>query len=223
METIQGKKSVYLDREELRKIIGPFNQVTVDIGTGDGKFAYELAKKNPGSFFIGVDAERSNLEEYSARAIRKPHKGGAANLIYTIANAENMPDELSGLADLIWIVLPWGSLLKGFALAQENLLNNIVKIAAPGALLKAVLTYELRYEAMEIEKLGLPGLSPGYVDEFLAPRFRQWGISIGEKKFLTNRELKNIASTWAKRLGFGKTRVILYIQAVINPLLKICV
>ena len=218
METIQGKKSVYLDKDEFRKIIAPYRQVTVDIGTGDGKFVYELAKKSPGSFFIGLDAERRNLVEYSTKALKKTQKGGSANLLYAIANAEDIPGELSSLARFIWIVLPWGSLLRGFVLAQDNLLNNIVKIAAPNAILRAVVTYELRYEAVEIEKLGLPDLSLDYIDEFLAPSFEQRGIAIIERKFLTNRELKDIASTWAKRLGFGRERTILYMEAVINPL-----
>ncbi len=217
MEIIQGKKSIFLDKEGFKKIIAPYHQVVVDLGTGDGKFVYNLAKKQPDTFFIGLDADRSNLVVYSAKTAKKPQRGGVSNLLYVIANAENLPAELCGTADTVWIVLPWGSLLQGIAQGQANLLSNIVKISAPGAELKAIITYEIEYEAAEIEKLGLPELSLAYVDKVLAPRFWQQGLSLMERKFLTNQELKAVTSTWAKRLGYGKVRNTLFIQASITP------
>lgn len=76
MEVIRGKKIFNLSRADLIKHIQEYDIIAIDIGTGDGRFVYELAQDNPNWFCIGIDSERSNLEEYSAKIHKKPSRGG---------------------------------------------------------------------------------------------------------------------------------------------------
>ncbi len=50
MEYIQGKQTFTLDGEGLEARLAGFNEVLVDIGTGDGGFAYKLASARPEAF-----------------------------------------------------------------------------------------------------------------------------------------------------------------------------
>src|ERR1044071_8966443 len=77
--------------------------VIVDIGTGDGRFVYQSARQNPKKFYIGIDANPSQLEKISQKIHKKPHKGGLANAIFLQVSVEDLPSELDGVADEVHI------------------------------------------------------------------------------------------------------------------------
>jgi tRNA G46 methylase TrmB len=54
--------------------------IVIDIGTGDGLFIYHCARQNDNKFYIGIDANPRPLEKISEKVLRKPAKGGAANV-----------------------------------------------------------------------------------------------------------------------------------------------
>src|SRR5262245_25665122 len=83
--------------------------VIIDIGTGDGLFVYQSAKRNPDKFYIGIDASAAALEKISEKIHRKPAKGGLPNVLFIQASVEDLPSELDGAADEIHIHFPWGS------------------------------------------------------------------------------------------------------------------
>jgi len=213
MEIIQGKKTREIAAEEFEGLVSPYDSIEADIGTGDGRFIYESAKKNPDTFFIGIDSDRNNLVKYSHKIYRKPEKGGLPNVLYVISNVENLPPELHGIADTVWIILPWGSLLQGAVLGKKEVLSGIAQLMAPGAVLKMVINYEIKYEAAEIERLGLPPLSGDYIDAVLSPKYEREGIILTKKHFLGPEETKGIPSSWAKRLAYGRHRDTLFIEA----------
>lgn len=215
MEILHGKKSIEIGAAEFKEMASPYREVVIDIGTGDGKFIYELARKQPGTFCIGVDAARENLATCSSKIYKKPARGGMPNALYVIANAEKLPDELSGIAAAIWIILPWGSLLKGSVLGDPILLRNITKIARPGAALCMFVNYDLKYEPAEIHKLNLPELSFQYIEGPLTEIYLREGIIIEEWNFLDNKAMRKITSTWARRLGYGRARNTLFIRAAV--------
>jgi 16S rRNA (adenine(1408)-N(1))-methyltransferase len=70
------------------------------------------ARREPNTFFIGVDAAADNLREASDRAHRQPARGGVGNLAFVAAAANDLPGDLAGIADEVTVVLPWGSLLQ---------------------------------------------------------------------------------------------------------------
>ena len=80
-----------------------------------------------------MDATAEHLADYSARAGKKPSRGGLPNVLYVLATAEDLPAELHSLASAITINLPWSSLLAGLLRPDPTLLRSIARIAKPDA------------------------------------------------------------------------------------------
>ncbi len=59
MRVLKGKTIV--EAFDFDKIIEESEMVVVDIGTGNGRFVYKNAKKNPTSFYIGIDPVSENM------------------------------------------------------------------------------------------------------------------------------------------------------------------
>src|SRR5512146_2508290 len=128
-----------MDRGELTQLVAAHDGVTVDLGCGDGRFAYRYAREHPERFVIGVDPVAENMRELSARAARKPARGGLPNALYAVASVELLPGELRGIASEIFVTLPWGSLMRGLILAEPVVLDGIASLARAGAELRIVL------------------------------------------------------------------------------------
>ncbi|MCA1626211.1 MAG: class I SAM-dependent methyltransferase [Acidobacteria bacterium] len=83
--------------------------IILDIGTGDGLFVYQSARRNPNKFFIGIDANPRPLEKVSEKIHRKPSKGGLSNVLFLQSSVEDLPSELDSVADEVHVHFPWGS------------------------------------------------------------------------------------------------------------------
>ena len=105
--------------------------VIIDIGTGDGRFVYQSARRNPNKFFIGIDPNTPPLEKISEKIHRKPAKGGAPNVLFVQSSIEDLPAELDGVANEVHIHFPWGSLLRAVATGDKEALYNLRRICAP--------------------------------------------------------------------------------------------
>ena len=125
METIRGKQPHNLDSNELLERIQGYNNVLLDLGTGDGRFVACMAERYPENFFIGVDACRENLRLNSQRTL--------PNVLFVIANAQTLPHELNELATHININFPWGSLLGSLLKADDCLISRLEVITRPHA------------------------------------------------------------------------------------------
>lgn len=198
-------------------IIKEFDLVIMDIGTGNGRFVYKNAKKNPNNFYIGIDPVSENMMEYASKSIKKPSKGGISNALYVVAAAEELPQELHHKADKIYINLPWGSLLEGVVKGTSVILNNIVNLAKPPeAHVEMWFTYNDLHEAGEISRRELPPLSIEYIKNTLSPIYQSCGIDIFEIDIVDNDDLKKFDTQWSKRLGFGRARDVFRIKAIIK-------
>ena len=185
----------------------------IDIGTGDGRFVYRAARLNPKKFYIGVDANPRPLEKVSEKIHRKPAKGGLPNVLFVQAAVEHLPDELDGVADEVHVHFPWGSLLRGVATGEEVVLQNLRRVCSPGAHLEVVVGLDPDRDRTEVERLRLPSLSTGYIDSVLAPKYRTAGFQIIERGVLAPAEWAQLKTAWAKRLGGGRGRTVLYVIA----------
>ena len=185
--------------------------VIVDIGTGDGRFVYNSARQNPNMFFIGIDAGRKPLEKISMKATRKPMKGGLSNVLFVQAAVENLPEELNETADEIHIHFPWGSLLRAVIAADENVLNSLRCICAPGCLIEIIVGIDEERDKSEIERLELPRLSSEYLENVLIPKYEANGFEILEGGFLTRSEWSKLETSWARKLQGGQNRQVTYL------------
>lgn len=180
--------------------------VVIDIGTGDGKFVYELAKKNPDKFIIGIDPDHSSVEKFSAKIGKKKAKGGLPNALYVLGDVSDLPDELTGVANQVFINFPWSSLLHGIVCGDANTWKNIKKVCQPGARISIVFGYDPGLEQSLAESFHLPKLSMKYIQQQMIPRIQSLRFEVLGIHEVTKDMLMNFPSDWAKRLAFGKDR-----------------
>jgi hypothetical protein len=187
METIRGKTSLDLDLNELRKRLANYNRITLDLGTGDGRYVHSLAQAFPDEFIIGVDSCRENLHEYS--------RAKFPNMLFVIANAGCLPCELHGLISHVSINFPWGSLLESLLMGDGTLMCGLDSIARPNA------TIDIRLNGGAMSELGAP-LETGAVQ--IQETMRAHGWKISDLACMKDCELQNFPSTWARRIAHGR-------------------
>lgn len=169
--------------------------VVVDIGTGDGRYAYRSARANPDRFYIGIDVDRKALEKVSERIHRKPLKGGLPNVLFVHAPAEDLPRELDQVADEIHIHFPWGSLLRALAVGDAPVLGGLRRIAAPGAWLEILIGIDEVRDAGEARRLKLPPLTEEYLRSTLIPRYARAGFEVQDGGIITASEWPHLDTT----------------------------
>lgn len=201
METLRGKQTSFMDSSGLAHRIASYQHIHIDIGTGDGRFVRETAQTCPQHFIIGIDACRENLYETSRRT--------PDNAVFVIANARELPTELYGLAHSISINFPWGSLLEGLLNGDPMLLTGLAAIARPGAALDVRLNGGALAEAGWSLNAGTEQVWDGLAVN---------GFDMRPPMMLSQTELKQFPTTWAKRLAFGRDPRATYLRGVRNRL-----
>jgi 16S rRNA (adenine(1408)-N(1))-methyltransferase len=201
---VRGKKTEEMSATELAAIVETHERVIVDLGTGDGKYAARRAQANPRMLVIGIDALADNLREAAQKASRSPRRGGLANLLFVRASAEHPPGELRGVADEIHVLLPWGRLLVGTLLAEEDVMSGLTTLAGPGALVRLIFNAEIWADSTPKELAHLPRLSRPYVEQTMAPAYQRFGIELERCRLLDEAEVEDLATTWSKKLADGR-------------------
>src|SRR2546428_14060500 len=103
-------------------------RAVVDVGTGDGRFALELARTDPNTLAIALDASTDRLVD-GARLARQH---GVPNVLFVVSSIERLPDMLGGIADRATIHFPWGSLLRGVTRDDEAVLAPLARLLRIG-------------------------------------------------------------------------------------------
>jgi 16S rRNA (adenine(1408)-N(1))-methyltransferase len=182
--------------------------VVIDIGTGDGRFVSAQAEANPDKFYIGIDANVKPLEKPSMKATRRLNKGGLLNALFVQAAAEDLPEELNGIADEIHIHFPWGSLLQAITVGDEAILASLRRISAPGCLLEIVVGTDPIRDKTEIERLKIPDLTVDYLRSHLSTRFSSVGFEPIKIDQIEKVEWSKMETSWARKLGSGDFRKV---------------
>ena len=210
---VEGKKTREIDGGDLRELLSPFAGVAVDLGTGDGRFAYRYAAAHPDRFAIGIDPVAEAMAEMSARALRKTERGGLPNVLYAVASIERMPSELDRIANQIFVNLPWGSLMRGIILGDDAVLDAVARVARSAATIRIVLNTRIFDDPVPLEARDLPDVTPEYVRDTLAPAFERHRIAIDDARYLAAEEVAALETTWAKRLSQRRPAPSLLIEA----------
>ena len=187
METIRGRKSLELDINGLKERLAGYNRITLDLGTGDGRYARTLAEQHPDWFVIGVDSCRENLREHSQAKLQ--------NMLFVIASAQELPKELNGLISQISINFPWGSLLESLLTDDSRLMNGLESIS------RSTTSVDLRLNGgalAEAETTLETGADKIYNN------LLQAGWQINAPTLMNASALRTFPTTWAKRLAFGR-------------------
>ena len=68
MLVIKGNNKVNLTEEDLTQIMGKYQSIYIDLGTGDGRFVYKSAKRDASGLYIGIDPNQKQLETYAKKS-----------------------------------------------------------------------------------------------------------------------------------------------------------
>ncbi len=187
METIRGRRFLALDLNGLTARLTNYQRIMLDLGTGDGKFVHHLADSFPQCFVIGVDACRENLCETSRMNL--------PNMLYIIANAQELPCELNGLISHISINFPWGSLLESLLAGDAKLMHGLANISRRNT------TIDIRLNGGALSEAGT-NLETGAAQ--IEKMMREAGWQMKKPITMQKSDLQKYPTTWSKRLAFGR-------------------
>lgn len=168
--------------------------MTIDVGAGDGRAVLQAAAAHPATLAIGLDANAASMAEVSRHAARATGKGGRPNALFVVGTAEAPPAELAGLAELVTVRFPWGSLLRGSLGLDPGVAEGVAGLVRPGCTLELLLAPAVRD--------GLDGMptEPAEVIRGAAGAFAPFGFELVEGRLAAAGEARASGSTWAKRL-----------------------
>jgi 16S rRNA (adenine(1408)-N(1))-methyltransferase len=151
---------------------------------------------------IGVDGNSDGMRQMAWRASRKPARGGLPNLLFGRLSLADAPGELVCLADMLTVLLPWGSLLQAVAVPELDALRRLQACARAGARARFLFGYGAGPEAAAVKKLRLPalGTEPGL--SHLEQAYALAGFRV-RGRYLAPEAIRRVASTWAKKLAFS--------------------
>jgi predicted RNA methylase len=199
METIRGKMSQNLDLDGLNQRIKNYQRVILDLGTGDGRYVRSLAERHADWFVIGVDACRENLHEHS--------RAKAPNMLFVIANAQDLPGEFGGLISHVMINFPWGSLLHSLLAGDANLMNRLASISKSNAQINIHLNGgALREAGMELDT----------GTQMIFDTMNQYGWRLQNPRLLDNQFLRSFPTTWARRLAHGRDPSVMALNGTLG-------
>jgi 16S rRNA (adenine(1408)-N(1))-methyltransferase len=165
------------------------------------------AAAEPDRLVVGVDASAAAMAEASRRAGRRPERGGLPNALFVVAAAEALPPELDGLAGLVTVHFPWGSLLRGLLAADPAVLAGLVRVMCPGATLSVLLSLTDRDHGAGAGPVGEATLAT------LAAPYGRHGLAVTRVRPATPADVAASHSTWGRRLGAGARRPAWLLEA----------
>jgi len=136
------------------------------------------------------------------------------NLVYVRAAVEELPAELTGVADRVSVVLPWGSLLAAVTRPEPNVLHGLRALCQPGARLAVLLGIDAARDRAELVRLGLASLGDVPLAATLAEPYARAGFRLEGVRSVSRDSLAAWPSTWARRLSQASGRVLQLVTAV---------
>lgn len=200
---------------DLQAKIHEFHRVHIDIGTGDGRYVYEMALTHPEELFVGIEPAISQTKEYQS----KINRNRLTNCLLVQGSLDALPQELEHSANTITILLPWGSLLQKVITADSGFIGALRFLSNPKTKVDLVMLfgYSQDSEPSEVQRLGLETLTDQYMSQDYLQKLTENGISIVKCRKLSKNDLFTFPTTWSKKLKFGQDRPLYYCQGIVNP------
>ena len=175
--------------------------MTIDAGTGDGRAVLAAAAREPATLVLGLDPVAPAMAESSRRAALPARKGGLPNAGFIVAAAESPPAALAGVADLVTVRFPWGSLLRGVIGRDATVAGGLSSLVAPGGAIE-LLVAPIERDGLDDVPTSSAGLIAG-----AARAFGPFGFEIERAGEPMTREVRATGSTWARRLDRKPTLI----------------
>ncbi|MBI3974882.1 MAG: class I SAM-dependent methyltransferase [Armatimonadetes bacterium] len=209
---VRGKRIITTDGLALRAQAEAAARVVLDLGAGDGRWIYRLARARRDWVCVALDADAAGMREASFRAGRKSSRGGAANAWFVRASAEALPPALRGLADEIHIRLPWGSLLRAVLGPDPALLEGIAGLGRPGAALRVRVNCSMLDDPPIRSRLGLSWPGHEMNRRALIRTYEAAGIVL--ERLAVERD--DTATSWGRRLARGGAPLVLALDGTVQ-------
>lgn len=142
---------------------------------------------------MGLDAVAGPMARASRRAARPETRGGRPNALFAVAGIEAPPAELFGLADLVTVRFPWGSLLRGVLGLDPRAQAGLASLVRPGGSVEALVSIE--------PCDGQGDLRQWLADGCLVASWSECGFELEEIRPARPSEVAASGSSWARRLG----------------------
>lgn len=198
MRQVRGKKIVDLSGAEFDARRADHARLVVDVGTGDGKHAYHLARREPDTLVIGLDAAKDNLRKVSART-------DAKNLLFLWCPVEQLPHELQGI-DELHVLMPWGSLLRGMLGEPPAVLSSLAaRCTTPARFLITLNLHAWRPPVPEVGEHLEP--TPETAMAELADIYGQNGWIVERSWYLDPAGIAELATSWTRRLNSSRDQL----------------
>jgi 16S rRNA (adenine(1408)-N(1))-methyltransferase len=131
--------------------------------------------------------------------------------LFVVASAHDLPEELSGLADMIAVNFPWASLLSALVLPDPAVLAGLRRLAKPGATLTILLNQSVFDDRAYAERLGLPEVSAARIEAALRPAYLAAGLAIQDHRLIEGDAPHR--TSWGQHLTLASGRRTLLIAA----------
>ncbi len=141
------------------------------------------ARSHPSELVLALDANADGMREASRRA--------SSNALFLVCAAEAIPAELDGVADLLTIHFPWGSLLSGVTGAAPEFTVRLAGLVAPSGAVRLLVASAERDGGR-----GQPDLDP----ERVARAWESHGLRVTGLRSANVADAVAAHSSWGKRL-----------------------
>ena len=149
------------------------------------------------------------MRDASRRVARPAHRGGLPNARFIASGLEQLPAGLAAIASLVTVHFPWGSLLRAAAGEDEDGAAGIVRLVAPGGLLRLLISAAERDAGG-----GVVDLDPAAV----VAAYERLGLEPRSCRPASSDDLEAAHSTWGRRLlSSGRERRTWLIELAAPP------
>ena len=198
MRQVIGKTTRELDPDAFAELRDG-RRLVLDLGTGDGKHVLAVARAEPETLVVGLDAGPDAMRKTAQKAAAKPAKGGVPNALFVWGAAETLPAELSDVSEL-HCLMPWGSLLRALVTPDPGVLRGVAAVCAPGARFLVTLNlHAWRPPVVDVGATDEP--TPVSALDVLAPAYATAGWTLDTADYLDATEIAALGTSWTKRLG----------------------
>jgi hypothetical protein len=130
----------------------------------------------------------------------------AANALFVRAAVEELPYELEGVANVVTVLMPWGSLFEAMLLPRVERLRAVRRLCKPDAELRVVSSLDASRDAAMTGRLGCEPFSEGH-PAALAAAYAEAGFAATGHRLLRATEMRDLRTTWAKKVALAPGRV----------------
>ncbi len=105
------------------------------------------------------------------------------------------------MCDRVFVNLPWGSLMRGLILAEDEVLAPLAAVGKPCASYRIILNLRIFSDPIPIEVQSLPEVTVDFVHQHLTAPYDAAGLAITGVRLLPRDEMEALRTTWSRRLS----------------------